>query len=373
MLYFLGTRLHLVWGPFRLFSSHLVLLALGTLLGGLVVWAGLPRLWHVLPHDRGKVLAADGGKMSKGKPTGAGLLICLLLLPVLLLVLHLDGWMFGVLACLGLTMLLGYWDDASKTPWGELRKGLTDLVVAIVMVVCMCRFQPVEIWVPFVKGTYVMPVWGYIPMAVALLWLTMNATNCSDGVDGLVGTLTLMALFSLVALLYGVVGYRPLADYLLIPHNPRGASWAILLSTAAGGLAGYLWHNAEPSSVLMGDAGSRVFGMLVGVGVLASGNPALVFVVVPMILLNGLPGLGKLALFRIMRRIGFDVTPSDKLTPEQARRQFVLIRALNKVRFPLHDHFRRIKKWSNAQVLMRFALIQAFLTPVLFVLLMKIR
>ena len=154
MLYFLGTRLHLVWGPFRLFSSHLVLLALGTLLGGLVVWAGLPRLWHVLPHDRGKVLAADGGKMSKGKPTGAGLLICLLLLPVLLLVLHLDGWMFGVLACLGLTMLLGYWDDASKTPWGELRKGLTDLVVAIVMVVCMCRFQPVEIWVPFVKGTY---------------------------------------------------------------------------------------------------------------------------------------------------------------------------------------------------------------------------
>jgi phospho-N-acetylmuramoyl-pentapeptide-transferase len=292
---------------------------------------------------------------------------------VILLVTPLDGWQAGVLGCLYLAMWFGYLDDKSELPWGEWRKGLLDALVALVAAYCLCQGEPVKMWLPFVKGSFLTPVWCYVPLAAGLLWLTMNATNCSDGVDGLAGSLTLLSLFALAALLYGIVGYRPLADYLLIPHNRDAAEWAILVATVAGGLAGYLWHNAEPSRVLMGDAGSRMLGLLVGVAVLVAGNPFLIFVVSPMVLVNGGTGLLKLILLRLLKRIGFDVTPPSRISPAAAAGQYAIVRALHAIRFPLHDHCRKNMQWSNAQVLMRFVLLQAFLTPLLFVLLLKVR
>ena len=378
MLFWLGQELSRIWGPFRLLNSHLVLLALGTMAAGLLVWSRLPRLWRHLPGDRGKVLAADGGTVSAGKPTGGGWILALLLLPVLLLVTPWylkpsDLWLAGVLACLYLAMWVGYLDDRSGLPWGEWKKGLLDAVVAVAAAVCLSRCEPVRMWLPFVKGSVLVPPALYIPLAAGLLWLTMNATNCSDGVDGLAGALTLLSLFALAALLYAVVGYKPLAAYLLVPHYAEGARWAILVATVAGALAGYLWHNAEPSRVLMGYAGSRLLGLLVGVAVLAAGNPFLIFVVSPVVLVNGGTGLLKLILLRLLKRLGCDTTPPGKAAPETAAGQHVLVRALHAVRFPLHDHCRKNMHWSNAQVLMRFVLIQAFLTPLLFVLLLKVR
>ncbi|MEI6211658.1 MAG: hypothetical protein WCR06_08535, partial [bacterium] len=84
-------------------------------------------------------------------------------------------------------------------------------------------------------------------------------------------------------------------------------------------------------------------------------------------------GLLKLILLRLLKRVGFDVTPPGRAAPEAAAGQHPIVRALHAVRFPLHDHCRKNMHWSNAQVLMRFVLIQAFLTPLLFVLLIKIR
>ena len=373
MLYWISSYLTTLWGPFRLFSSHMMLLSAGTLTAGVVVWSFLPRLWNRLPTDKGKILAPDGGVLSIGKPTGAGLLMSLLILPVLVLFVPMGLWEAGVVVCLYFCMLFGYLDDRSEKPWGELKKGLLDLLVALFAAGFLYLGQGSSLWLPFVKHAIEIPVYYYIPGAAMLLWFTMNATNCSDGVDGLAGSLTLLSLFALAGLLYGVVGYRPIANYLLIPHNPDGARWAILVATMAGALAGYLWHNAEPSRVLMGDAGSRLLGMLVGVAVLVAGNPFLIFVVSPVVLVNGGTGLFKLILLRGFRLIGFDVRPPGKLTPEAAAKQFALVKALHRIRFPLHDHCRKNMAWSNAQVLMRFVLIQSFLTPLLFVILVKIR
>ena len=373
MLFLIGKWLGDLWGPLRLLNSHLILIALGTLLGGLAVWSRLPRLWLRLTRDKGKKIAADGGGQAQGKPTGAGLLIALLILPVILLVVPPNPGIWGVVICLYLAMLFGYLDDASSTPWGEWKKGLIDAAIALIAAFCLCQGRPTELWMPFIKTTLTVGPWLYIPCASALLWFTMNATNCSDGVDGLAGSLTLISLFSLAALLYGVVGYQPIAKYLLIPHYADSARWAILTATVAGGLAGYLWHNAEPSRVLMGDAGSRMLGLLVGVAVLMAGNPFLVIVVAPVVLVNGGTGILKIALLRLLKHIGFDTTPPSKLTPEAAARQHVLVRTLHRYRFPLHDHCRKTLKWSNAQVLLRFVLVQAFLTPALFVILIKIR
>jgi len=373
MLFWLAPYLAKFWGPFRLFGSHMFLLSLGTLLGGLIVWLRLPKDWEKLPRDRGKILAGDGGKRSLGKPTGAGFCFSLHLLPVILLFAPLDFWGLGVVVCLYLNMLFGYWDDKSELPWGELKKGVLDMLVALATAFFLCKARPVEVWLPFIKGVWLAPLWVYLPVAALLLWFTTNATNCSDGVDGLAGALTLLSLFALAALLYGVVGYKPVATYLLIPHHPEAARWAILAATVAGGLAGYLWYNAEPSRVLMGDAGSRMLGLLVGVAVLVSGNPFLIVVVSPVVLVNGGTGLLKLVLLRMLRRVGFDVRHPDKLAPEERDDQHVIVQALHSIRFPLHDHCRKNLGWSNAQVLMRFMLLQAFLIPLLLVILVKIR
>ena len=373
MLYWIAPYLTELWGPFRLLGSHMVLLAAGALMAGFVIWRFLPKYCHHMPTDKGKMLAPDGGLMSVGKPTGTGMLMSLLILPIVLLFVPLRSAEYGVLVCLYACMAFGYFDDKSALPWNETKKGLLDLLVALITATFIYTVQGGTLWVPFFKDVLTLPYWLYIPGAALLLWLTINATNCSDGVDGLAGTLTLFSLFSLVALLYGVVGYFPIADYLLIPRNPAGARWAILVAIYAGALAGYLWHNAEPSRVLMGDAGSRLLGMLVGVAVLVAGNPLLIIVVSPVVLMNGGTGLLKLIFLRVLRRVGFDVRPTHTLNEDEIAEQHVVIRALHSIRFPFHDHCRKNLGWSNAQVLMRFTLLQAFLTPVLFVILIKIR
>ena len=384
MLYRLSFLLEGLWGPFRLFRSHAFLLVAGTFLAALAVWLFLPLLWDRLPRDRGKALVA-GGMASRGKPTGAGLYVTLLLLPVLLLVMPFRLPDLGVLTCLYASMAFGYLDDSSDAPWGQLRKGLLDMVVSLGAAFFIYvgyaqgtgRLDAVAVWLPLVKGMWMAPWWVYVPCAGFLLWFVMNATNCSDGVDGLAGTLVLIAIVSLAALLYLVIGNMPVAHYLLIPEGGTAARvaarWSVPLLAAAGGVAGYLWWNAEPSKVLMGDAGSRFFGLLVGVGVLVTGNPFLVFAFAPIILVNGGAGLGKLVLLRILRKCGLDVRPPSVLPPELAEKQNVLVKILQGVRFPLHDHCKRSLKWSNAQVLMRFVLLQAFLMPLIFVLFVKIR
>jgi phospho-N-acetylmuramoyl-pentapeptide-transferase len=373
VLYYLGEKLIAFWGPFRLLTSHLMLLALATMLSGVAVWILLPRLWHLLPRDGGKVNAADRGAESKGKPTGAGVLVTMIVLPVILLLVPLDMWQFGVLFTLYLSMFFGYLDDLSTKPWGRWQKGLLDVVVSVAAAACIYRSGGGELWLPFVKHGVIVPGYLYLPLATALLWVTTNATNCSDGVDGLAGSLTLLSLFAMAALLYGVVGYKPVADYLLIPTTPNAARWAIMVSCVAGGLAGYLWYNANPSSVLMGDAGSRFLGLLVGITVLFAGNPFLIVVIAPVVLVNGGTGLLKLLLLILLRKLGFDVRRPELLTPEEAGRQHVFVKSLHRFRFPLHDHCRGNLHWSNSQVLIRFVLIQSFLTPLLFVILIKVR
>lgn len=120
--------------------------------------------------------------------------------------------------------------------------------------------QGSNLWLPFVKGVVEVPVYAYVPGAAMLLWFTMNATNCSDGVDGLAGSLTLLSLFSLAGLLYGVIGYRPIADYLLIPPQPGRRALGDSAGHPGGGAGRPTWwHNAEPSRVLMGDAGRALW------------------------------------------------------------------------------------------------------------------
>ena len=373
MLYWLSYALEGHFGPFRLFRSHALLLSFGTFLAAFLTWYMLPRLWHLMPHDHGKAILGKDGMVSAGKPTGAGSIVTLVALPAVILCVPLSVCDMGVVLCMYAAMAFGFLDDASSVPWGQLKKGLLDMVVSLGAAMFLYAGQGGDIWIPFVKTVWTLPWWLYIPGAGFLLWFTMNATNCSDGVDGLAGSLTLISLACLAAMLYLVVGYAPVAKYLLLPFNPQAARWSILLMTMVGALCGYLWWNAEPSKVLMGDAGSRFLGLLVGIGVLVTGNPVLVFAVAPIVLVNGGGGLGKIVILRLLKRCGMEVRNPNMLTELEQAAQPAVVRMMHSVRFPLHDHCKRILKWSNAQVLMRFMLLQAFLTPLLFILFVKVR
>ena len=312
-------------------------------------------------------------------------LICL---PVILLFAPLRFWDIMAVAMLYAAMLFGYLDDRALVPWGELKKGLLDAVVSIAIAIFLflghaelinAAFFAQEgmldvavygnavglegtyrmiVWLPFFKSVWLAPFWIYVPCAAFILWFTMNATNCSDGVDGLAGTLTVITLVMLAVLLYIVVGYRPVAHYFLIPVYAEAARWAIVVMIVAGGFGGYLWFNAEPSKILMGDAGSRYLGILVATAALMTGNPLLVLALSPIVLVNGGGGLGKLVLLRVAKKVGFDIGEDN---------------VIRKIRFPLHDHCKKNLGWSNAQVLMRFVLLQLIVMPILLILLIKIR
>ena len=349
MLRWLGYQLIQIYGPFRLLKSHLLLIAIGMALAAGLTWYLLPRLWKWLPSDKGRVHAVDA-KQSVGKPVGAGIIFVPVFILACLLVLPFELRFLEVLALILLVMLEGYLDDRKPGGLTEIQLGLIDMVLAFLGALVLCQLKPVHIWLPVFKAELLMPVWLFLPLATALIWLTTNATNCTDGVDGLSGSLSAVSFLYLGVILYAVLGHPNISQYLLLPYYRDGATWATLSFVMTGCLLGYLWHNAPPSSVLMGDAGSRPIGFLMALLVLASGNPFFIFVVSGVILVNGATGLLKVFLLR-----------------------FFKIGIFKRVRYPLHDFVRHEKGWSNSQVLVRFVLLQFVLTPLLLLFLFKVR
>lgn len=350
MLYWLGNFLESSWGPFRLLTSHFFLGGMGFGLCGFLTYLFLPSLGaKYCPRDRGRAHAVEAGK-AQGKPTGTGIIFIPIFIAIQLLVLPLSIEVLGILALTLVASIFGFLDDKAVDAWGEYTKGAIDFIIGLAAVALLSKLAPVEIWLPFTKMKLELAPMLYIPLGVVWIWIAINATNCTDGVDGLSGALAGIAFLSLGSLLYFILGHVEMSAYLLVPHYPDGAVYGIMAFSLAGILAGYLWHNAHPSALLMGDAGSRALGFLLGVLVLKCGNPFLSLIVAAVLLVNGGTGLVKVALLR-----------------------FVKISIFKDVRFPLHDHVRKNHNWSTPQVLVRFGLIQMVWTLVLMVLLLKLR
>lgn len=348
MLSFLS-RFQESFGPFRLFKSHSILILIALYLGFLLSWLAISRLSGRLPTDRGRDFAVDNAK-AKGKPTGAGLLFITVFSFTAMLCAPLT-WEIGAMAVLTwLAMLSGYLDDSSRAPWGDYKKGLVDLLLAVCAAVALALAGDTSIWLPLVKNPISMPLWVFIPYATILMWTAINSTNCSDGVDGLSGTLVTLSLITVGILFYFILGRIDVSKYLLLPFLADGARWAVMVFALVGCLLAYLWFNAFPSRVLMGDAGSRALGFFLGAALIKTGNPFLFVILSTVLLVNGGTGLVKVAFLR-----------------------FLNIRIFHSTRFPLHDHVRQNKNWSNTQVVMKFLIIQLLITLGLVGVILKIR
>lgn len=349
MIHWLGEYLSQYFGPFRLLTSHLILSGLSVLSCFVLSFILLPRWMNKLSRDRGRSHAVQGA-VAAGKPTGAGVIFVSLFVVVQLLFLPFSFELIGILVLTFGAMMSGWLDDKSVVSWGEYKKGLIDMVLAVAAAFLLSGLKEVEIWLPFTSQTFLLPLWVFVPLATILLWATINSTNCSDGVDGLSGTLTAFAFSSLGLLLYFILGHKEIATHLLLPHYPDGANWGMMAFSMVGCILAYLWYNANPSILLMGDAGSRALGFLLGVFVIKSGNPFCVLIVSGVLMVNGGTGLVKVAIMR-----------------------FFKVPFLKSVRFPLHDHMRHNKGWSNTQVLVRFALIQVMIALTFLIFLIKVR
>ena len=348
MLNWIYSTLGEAWGPLRLFKSFFFLSGAGFAVCALGTWLLLPKLWRFLPTDRGRAFAVNA-ELSVGKPVSAGLIFITLFCLACMVFVPLTAKPLLTVPFMLAALIVGYLDDR-RGGFSEYQLAVMDAAIAFGAAAVIYGFQPVHIWLPGWKGVLILAPWFSIPMAAGVIWLSINATNCSDGVDGVSGSLSGTAILLLGGLLYTVIGNEAVASHLHIPLNRDGATWAIMAFLMVGCIAGYLWYNAPPSQVLMGDAGSRPIGLLIGMLVVATNNPLFLLLIGSVLLLNGATGLVKVALMR-----------------------FFGLKVLSKVRFPLHDHVRKELGWSNSQVLVRFMLLHLGVSALLLLLALKVR
>ncbi|MBQ0167551.1 MAG: phospho-N-acetylmuramoyl-pentapeptide-transferase [Treponema sp.] len=354
MIYQLASVLREYFGPARLLQSYTVLIALALYTGFFLTYWLLPKFYDKLPHDRGREFTATA-EAAKGKPTGSGVVFITIFVLISLLFCPLDWLHYTILVLTWLMMLTGYLDDRSVKSWGEYRKAILDLIISVAASFALyygCRGDDgiIRFWLPFISRPVAVAPWLYILISTILLWASINTTNCTDGVDGLSSTLVLLGLMTMGLIFYFILGHKDIAAYLLVPHIQDGAQWAVLIFALSGVLMGYLWHNAFPSKVLMGDAGSRALGFFMGVCVMVSGNPFMILATSSIIFVNGGLGLLKVALLR-----------------------FFKIKIFENIRFPLHDHVRQKLNWSATQVLIKFLILQLLITGAMVGILLKVR
>lgn len=276
-----------------------------------------------LPKDHGREYAVNGMK-SAGKVRGAGIVfICSFIVTALLFVPVTVEYLIYY-AMIFFEMLSGYLDDRSEKPWGEYLKGVIDLIISAIVAADFVYFNPALLTIRFFNTIIGVPKILFGIIAALIVWMLINAVNCSDGIDGFCSSLSILSLVSVCAAIY-ISSYE---------KNILILSALLILS-----ILPYLWKNAEPSSMLMGDAGSRAIGVFLSIALFKTGNILLIIPMCFMVCLDGLLGIIKIVTIR-----------------------FLHINPLKNIRTPLHDHFRKNKNWSNTQVIFRFCMIQAVIS-----------
>jgi len=284
----------------------------------LIAFFSLKFFKRILPKDQGRAFAVNGA-LSEGKPRGAGIIFAtsFTLCTALFYPLDIENIIYIVLVYAA--MLSGYFDDAAETPWGNLKKGLIDLVISLGIAFTYYFYNGSQVKLYITDSTFTIPAPLFIILAGVLVWTAINVTNCTDGVDGLCGSLVMTVLLPLAFMV-----------------TKSGAADMLLPMIMFVTLAAYLWFNCSPSQMLMGDAGSRALGVFLAVMFLKTAAP---FAFIPMaivIILDGGLGLLKLSFRRFLKIKNF----------------------MEGIRTPLHDHARKNKGWSDTQVVIRFTILQ---------------
>ena len=273
MLYVLAQWLHfegfanlIRYQSFRSGAALLTALTIGLIIG--------PRFIKMLRvrQGKGQPIREDGPQShlaKRGTPTMGGLMIVIAL--TISLLLWMDVQSRFVWACLTVTLgfgLIGFLDDYDKVT-KYAHKGVSARVrllaeFAVAGVAAAIVVTDTNLYVPVFSNLYIPMGPAYYLFAAFVIVGAGNAVNLTDGLDGLATMPVIIAAgtFAIIAYLAGRADY---AAYLGIPHVPRAGELAIYCAAVMGAGLAFLWFNAPPAAVFMGDTGSLALGGTLGV------------------------------------------------------------------------------------------------------------
>lgn len=303
------------------------------LCGFFIPYVSIRLFKNILPRDKGREFALNG-KLSEGKPRGAGLLMITSFVITSALFVPLNLELIIYIGFIYLEMLSGYLDDSAGIPWGRVKKGLIDLVVSVGISATYCVYNSPSVNLALFGVSFTLPVAVYIILGAALVWGAINVTNCSDGVDGLCGGLSIISLATVFVLMLNI---------------DTNDEFKLLILSAILMLIAYLWFNTSPSVMLMGDAGSRALGVLLAVSAMKLGSPLLFIIFAFMLIIDGGLSLLKISCIKFLGLKNF----------------------MKNTRTPIHDHMRKNKGWSDTQVVVRFSIVQSVISLALIGFLIK--
>jgi len=248
-----------------------------------------------------------------------------------------------------LTVAVAFGAVGSVDDWMKLRrrshhgmsgrmKLVLQLLVAFVVTLVFIELSPPQlrygVAIPFLKDSLVPLGLLYVPFAMLVMVGASNAVNLTDGLDGLaiVPVMIVAACFGLIAYLAGNVNF---AGYLQINYVPGTGDLAVMCGALLGAGLGFLWFNAPPARVFMGDTGSLALGGARGAMSVATRHEMVLAITGGLFVLETLSVILQVASF--------------KLT---GRRIFLMA--------PLHHHFER-KGWAESTIVIRFWIISVVL------------
>jgi phospho-N-acetylmuramoyl-pentapeptide-transferase len=344
---------------FRTAYASITALLISLVFGGRVIQA--LRNWNVGQQIREEGPQAHMAK--RGTPTMGGVLIIASVLTSTLLWAKLSSlYVWIVMLAFLLFGLIGFLDDYQKMAKRRSlgltgkQKLLGQLIIAIGVWAVLYFFTnyPWNLSIPFFKLTAIIDPatsvswigpWLYLVLVIVVLLGSSNAVNLTDGLDGLAISVTFIAMAALTALTY-ITGDKRFADYLGLVHRPEVAELTVFCGAMAGASLGFLWYNAPPAEVFMGDVGSLAIGGAIGtIGVLTKQEFVLLMV-------GGVFVIEALSV--MLQVISFKMT---------GRRIFKMS--------PLHHHF-ELQGWRESKVVFRF-LILAILFALLSLSTLKLR
>jgi phospho-N-acetylmuramoyl-pentapeptide-transferase len=351
MFYELFPRFADVFTPFNLFR-YLTFRSGGALVTALVISFVMgPRViaWLKSKQSEGQPIRTDGPVdhiiRKRGTPTMGGFLILLALIVSTLLWADLgDFYVWIVLIVTMACGAIGFIDDYQKLTKRSSRglssrlKFLMQLLIGGLAAAAVMRSAPTPLSgtlaVPFLKNVLVNLGWLFIPFGMVMVAGFSNAVNLTDGLDGLaiVPSMIAAGCFALISYL---VGNLIFSNYLQIHHVPGAGELAVFCAAMVGAALGFLWYNAPPAMVFMGDTGSLAIGGALAAVSLVTKHELVLVIVGGLFVLETVSVIVQVASFKLTGRRVFRMAP-------------------------LHHHFEQ-KGWQEATIVIRFWIIASIL------------
>ena len=296
--------------------------------------------WLRLRQGKGQPIRADGPQShlaKRGTPTMGGLLILISFSVSVLLWMDLKNpFVWAVMLVTSGFGLIGFLDDYDKITKahhaglsGRLRL-LAEFAVAGIAVWIIVRSGNTLLYLPFVDGPVVDLGWLYIAFGAFVIVSFGNAVNLTDGLDGLATMPVIIASLAFLIIAY-LVGNAKFAEYLGIPYVAGAGDLTVTTMAIVGAGLAFLWFNAPPAAVFMGDTGSLALGGALGTIAVATHHEFVLVIIGGLFVLEALSVVIQVFFYK---RTG--------------RRVFRMA--------PIHHHFEHIG-WSEPTVVIRFWII----------------